>query len=274
MVLVVGFALSAAGCSAGDTQTGDTGVTESQESVRVERRDLVEGLSLEATVEAGQRYAITAPARGSFHTVGAEGVPAGSILTEPRAVGFSFLSEHGEVIPLDVPETAAQVTILAPEEIVFEAGTPLLEITDAALLLRALPDPEALLRIGQRSPARITAQVRGSAGPFSCGVTDPRLSRIGEDMVFTCRPPAEVPVVVGAEARIVIVLEERRDVLALPIEAVAGTLERGEVFPRTSHGRAHSVTLGISDGAYVEIVDGLSEGMEVLIPSPTLLGAE
>ena len=58
----------------------------------------------------------------------------------------------------------------------------------------------------------------------------------------------------------------------LPIEAVAGTAQRGEVSYLARDGSVHlrAIRLGIMDGAVVEIKSGLREGDRVLATAPHL----
>jgi hypothetical protein len=72
---------------------------------------------------------------------------------------------------------------------------------------------------------------------------------------------------------VVLNLDERVDVLALPIEAVAGSIDAGRVLLRDHTGAAvlTEVSLGITDGAWIEITAGLAKGDTVEMPSPSLI---
>ncbi|MFV0373322.1 hypothetical protein [Microbacterium sp.] len=149
-------------------------------------------------------------------------------------------------------------------------GTPLVTVTDAAMTLRAVVSPAQVLRLAGRTPIEVNAQLDGSSGPFGCDLRDPRPTDADGEYSLLCAIPEDVPAVVGLSGLVAIRLDERADVLALPIEAVAGTVTHGSVYPEGSE-RPTPVELGITDGAYVEIVSGLADGDVVRIPSPSLL---
>lgn len=70
----------------------------------------------------------------------------------------------------------------------------------------------------------------------------------------------------GMSTQVDIVIEEARDVLAVPLEAVAEVGPRAYVTRLTPQGveEVVEVTTGMSDGRYVEIQSGLSEGERIL----------
>lgn len=190
---------------------------------------------------------------------------------DPKRYIFWFTDANGTPSEIGMPETATHVIALVPLDTPVEANTPLLQVTDAAIVLRSEPTPEQAMRIGTRVPNGVRAQVKGSSGPFDCAPTDQRLSLVNDQLQFTCRAPASTPLVVGASAKVVLVLETKEKVSALPVEAVAGSISNGYVYRDGSGLEQVPVELGISDGVYVEIVSGLSVGDQVLVPSPSLL---
>jgi hypothetical protein len=68
---------------------------------------------------------------------------------------------------------------------------------------------------------------------------------------------------------------EAHGVLALPVEAVAGSSQSGRVTLVRADGSTETldVQLGITDGVRIEIKSGLKAGDRVAIPGPFLPGA-
>lgn len=191
---------------------------------------------------------------------------------DPQKHTFWFTNTEGEKTELSVPSTTLSIEVLVPLATPVPANTPLMKVTDSAIVLLSEPTATQVLRIGARTPKQVRAQVVGSSGPFDCTATDQRLSRIESTLYFSCRAPESTPLVSGATARVVIQLDVKENVLALPVEAVAGSLTKGQVFLAENPQVPVSVELGISDGIFIEIVSGMKTGDRVVIPSPSILG--
>jgi multidrug efflux pump subunit AcrA (membrane-fusion protein) len=78
--------------------------------------------------------------------------------------------------------------------------------------------------------------------------------------------PAEVTVFAGLTAEIVIAGGVAENVLTVPITAVEGTAGTGNVYFVLEDGTTElrPVTLGLNDGANVEVLEGLEEGDLIL----------
>ncbi|QPK81809.1 efflux RND transporter periplasmic adaptor subunit [Schaalia sp. ZJ405] len=86
-----------------------------------------------------------------------------------------------------------------------------------------------------------------------------------------CLIGKDQPVRPGQVATVVLAGQAQADVLAVPVSAVAGRVGKGTV--TLVHGETTSlveVGLGISDGAYIEITSGLSEGDVISAVAPYL----
>jgi multidrug efflux pump subunit AcrA (membrane-fusion protein) len=81
-----------------------------------------------------------------------------------------------------------------------------------------------------------------------------------------CRIPAEVTVFPGLTAEIIISGGFAENVLVVPTTAVEGTAGTGNVYFLLPDGTTElrPVTLGLTDGINVEIVEGLAEGDVIL----------
>lgn len=83
----------------------------------------------------------------------------------------------------------------------------------------------------------------------------------------SCSIPAEVEVFPGLGAGITLTAGEAKDVLALPLTAVKGSVKNGIVWIQSAEGGEpveREVVLGLNDGNQVEIASGLKEGEQVL----------
>jgi hypothetical protein len=221
-----------------------------------ESRTITDVLTVPATVVAGVEYTVTAPEVGSLRQAG-------------EAFEFAPAS-GGAARRLDLPDTVTSTEPIVPLDVRVGSGTPVLLVNDTALTLQVATTPAQVLRLAERTPSRVRAQIEGSTGPFECGLNDPRPTVLSGEPILSCRIPVDVPAVAGATGVLALTLDEKENVVALPLEAVAGARERGLVYPADG-GAAREVTLGVSDGAYIEIREGLAAGDAVLIPSPSIL---
>ncbi|KQM83860.1 hypothetical protein [Agromyces sp. Leaf222] len=202
-------------------------------------------------------------------TVGPDGVPMVS-LGQPGhhfeqvfapisgvLTGFEVLSEQ----PMAVGEAAGKV---APPS--FQVTAPL--------------SPEQQYRLTQL-PAEAEVVIAGGPAPFTCaglsisatdaaaaGDADTAADSAGTAAGATvrCAVPADVQVFSGLTAQVTIAAGSADDVLSVPTTAVEGGAETGVVWlvGDDGEGAEHPVTLGLTDGVNVQIVDGLAEGDAVL----------
>jgi len=70
----------------------------------------------------------------------------------------------------------------------------------------------------------------------------------------------------GMFARVQLVLNKQTDIVKVPLEAVTGVEEGKVVFlALNGNAKAQPVTLGISDGVYVEVISGVNAGENVIV---------
>ncbi|WP_394249144.1 efflux RND transporter periplasmic adaptor subunit [Arthrobacter pityocampae] len=146
-------------------------------------------------------------------------------------------------------------------------------------------------------PSSAVISITGGAAPFTC--TEPRIdepqdaSGGGTDAgseraamagplappqgpeadggstpagALTCPVPADVPVFVGLSADIVLSAGVAEDVVTVPTTAVKGSIATGVVWVQDPAGGTteREVKLGLNDGSFVEITEGLAEGDMIL----------
>lgn len=227
-------------------------------TAQVEVRTITDALALDAIVGASATYSITAKTEGA--------------LTVRRNI-YYFTPTGGTREKVALPATGVILSALVPLGTKVRQGIPLVSVQDSDFFLNAILTPAQVLRLNGRQPSRVMAQIDGSSGPFQCELADWRPTAVSDKYSLSCRVPEGVDAVAGAKALMVLNLDEHADVLALPIEAVAGSIDAGSVLLLGQGGKsvATDVQLGITDGAWIEITGGLKEGDVVEIPSPSLL---
>ncbi|MEV6632871.1 efflux RND transporter periplasmic adaptor subunit [Actinoplanes sp. NPDC051470] len=89
---------------------------------------------------------------------------------------------------------------------------------------------------------------------------------------LVCTAPKSVKLINGAEVTLEVITGKAAKALVLPIEAVAGSQGKGKV-DVVADGRTRktvNVTLGLTDGRFIEIKTGLKGGETIAVPGPDL----
>jgi hypothetical protein len=91
-------------------------------------------------------------------------------------------------------------------------------------------------------------------------------------MRVVCRPPDSTRLISGAAATVEVITGLASNVLVLPVAAVAGREGSGQVTVVKPDGstEVRDVTLGLTDGEYIEIKSGLADDEAVAVPGPNL----
>jgi hypothetical protein len=94
-------------------------------------------------------------------------------------------------------------------------------------------------------------------------------------MRVVCIPPADIRLINGADATIEVITASVSDALVLPVAAVAGRQDTGQVTVVLPDGTTEirDVVLGLTDGEYIEIKEGLTGDETIAVPGPNLPGA-
>jgi hypothetical protein len=142
----------------------------------------------------------------------------------------------------------------------------------------AVVPPEILYRFYE-APRSVTIKLDRGPGPFDCPLvelgagegdgTDP----LAVPVQLRCLIPDDVRAFPGVRLKVAVVTGEARDVLILPVTAVAGESDQGYVTLLQDGSRVRrDVRLGLTDGLNIEIRAGLAEGDRVLVPPEDPLG--
>lgn len=155
------------------------------------------------------------------------------------------------------------------------------QIAPPSFNVTATLTPEQQYRLSEQ-PTEALVTITGGPAPFTCtglsittalagagsgegeqGVQPAPAS--GSGATVRCAVPAEVRVF-GLAAQVTISAGAADDVLVIPTTAVERGAETGIVwlFDAAGVSAEHSVTLGVSDGQNVQVVDGLVEGDLIL----------
>jgi membrane fusion protein, multidrug efflux system len=137
-------------------------------------------------------------------------------------------------------------------------------------------------------PATAEVEVQGGPAPFTCtGLTlgapaaaedskdaaaGPPSEGSGAGTTARCAVPGGVTVFAGMGATVRVQAGTAEDVLVVPVTAVQGSVQTGNVWVVADDGteEQRAVTLGLSDGDQIEVREGLAEGEQVLqfVPVP------
>ena len=248
--LLIGI-LSLSACSQNKQLENDLqNHTKQQAFVAVKRGSLTPTVSAQAAVTQATPFVATAPAQGYFECLVTEGqkLTAGTVmgkigdmeLTAPCDATVCHTAESGDV-PKNYPVITLSYTGFAFQ-------------IDAARFLRSLPEN-----------AEFTArfQITDGIGPTDILAVVVPSDDMGTPQtgILQCLIRQEDDVLAGQSATVVVRSETRKDVLILPLSVVAGRQKTGTV-TRIQDGKniETNVQLGASDGAYIEILSGVSEG--------------
>jgi hypothetical protein len=142
------------------------------------------------------------------------------------------------------------------------------------LYVRAPLTPEQLNLLPDTLPLPKFKIEKGPAGQGCRSVKLERLQDGGEEAAssLVCALPKRLRAYPGQRAQVALTLRAADNVLSVPVTAVEGTTGNGRIAVRRSDGSTvdKTVRLGVSDGSYLEVHDGVSAGDTVLDPYPSL----
>jgi len=155
-------------------------------------------------------------------------------------------------------------------------------VTPGTLSVQGTLTPDQQYRL-VNAPGEATVTLKGGPAPFTCtGLrigaaaqdepADPQAPDAGTTTSGTvsCAVPAEVTAFPGLGADIEIVNGTAEGALVVPVTAVQGSVQNGNVWVVGADGASEqrAVVLGLTDGKQVQITEGLAEGDTVLEYAP------
>jgi multidrug efflux pump subunit AcrA (membrane-fusion protein) len=238
---------------------------------------------LSGTIKADDAVPVKAPLDGTLVSVD---VAVGSVVAAGQQIGaIKGFNAAGRTVTVGigapVAGTISALSIVPNQQT--QAGTVVAQIAPPGFYVTATVQPVDRYRLID-APAEAQVTVTGGPAPFTCtnltittplagagtgsgddpGTGDPGA---GSGTTARCVVPADVTVFPDLIAQLTISAGIAENVLVVPVTSVLGSAESGVVYvvdPETGETEERQVTLGLSDGINVEVVDGLSEGEIVM----------
>ncbi len=226
--------------------------------VPVERGSIVNELALTGSISRDVDYAVKSQVNGTVISVdvgAGAAVSAGQALytvrqDSPRTTVQVTAAEAGTVIELNL--VAGQSTSI---------GGDVATLSPQRFHVLSTVEPVQLYRL-INAPTEATVTITGGPAPFSCTGLTTQVSDDGTTSV-RCAIPADQVVFPGLPAELTVAVGSVDDALIVPTTAVKGGAGSGVVWIDAGDGTEPTerpVTLGITDGTMVEVLDGLTEG--------------
>lgn len=267
-ILFLVFTLSA--CSA-IGQTDENNLTDSatsaEKTVSVVRGTITPTVSTQTTIVPAVPFIISSPENGIFNTA----VELEEKITAGQIIG----TVNGKELKSPVDGT---ITSIAPsnESVPSNYLVAIVHYTGFALNVEA---DNFLSTLPEYAELKAKFQVYDGVGPTDMiAVVSPAADEnaftgiVPQEGILQCLISQTVDVKSGQRATVVITATTRNDVLILPLSVIAGRQGTGLVTVITPNGERveTKVTLGVTDGANIEILSGLEEGDVVSATPPNL----
>lgn len=267
-ILFLVFMLSA--CSA-IGQTDENNLTDSatsaEKTVSVVRGTITPTVSTQTTIVPAVPFIISSPENGIFNTA----VELEEKITAGQIIG----TVNGKELKSPVDGT---ITSIAPsnESVPSNYSVAIVHYTGFALNVEA---DNFLSTLPEYAELKAKFQVYDGVGPTDMiAVVSPAADEnaftgiVPQEGILQCLISQTVNVKSGQSATVVITATTRNDVLILPLSVIAGRQGTGLVTVITPNGERveTKVTLGVTDGANIEILSGLEEGDVVSATPPNL----
>ena len=224
------------------------------------------------TTDTSVNYSVSGSARAGVDfevLMGTALLRAGEVSIEIpiRSINDDVVFQPGDMV---VAEWPARVGTVSVEEGQFVMrGTPVLTLTEPVFTIKlfASPSNRAKLEVGQEVTVNLDAgdqEVAGVIVELADSVTTGGASETYEGVVDTSEALVGVD---GAVVTIDVVVAQAVDAVVVPIAAVLtdGGEQKVRVVTRAGVIERRIVETGMLDGAYVEIVSGVSHGEYVIL---------
>lgn len=267
-ILFLVFTLSA--CSA-IGQTDENNLTDSatsaEKTVSVVRGTITPTVSTQTTIVPAVPFIISSPENGIFNSA----VELEEKITAGQIIG----TVNGKELKSPVDGT---ITSIAPSNESVPSNYPVAIVQYTGFALNVEAD-NFLSTLPEYAELKAKFQVYDGVGPTDMiAVVSPAADEnaftgiVPQEGILQCLISQTVDVKSGQSATVVITATTRNDVLILPLSVIAGRQGTGLVTVITPNGERveTKVTLGVTDGANIEILSGLEEGDVVSATPPNL----
>lgn len=267
-ILFLVFTLSA--CSA-IGQTDENNLTDSatsaEKTVSVVRGTITPTVSTQTTIVPAVPFIISSPENGIFNSA----VELEEKITAGQIIG----TVNGKELKSPVDGT---ITSIAPSNESVPSNYPVAIVQYTGFALNVEAD-NFLSTLPEYAELKAKFQVYDGVGPTDMiAVVSPAADEnaftgiVPQKGILQCLISQTVDVKSGQSATVVITATTRNNVLILPLSVIAGRQSTGLVTVITPNGERveTKVTLGVTDGANIEILSGLEEGDVVSATPPNL----
>jgi Membrane-fusion protein len=144
--------------------------------------------------------------------------------------------------------------------------------TIAALPAGTIPEPQPFIP-DPNDPPEVQEQKRAQHERAAADAAPYRpVPSEATGMRVVCIPPADVRLINGADATVEVITASTENALVLPVAAVAGRQGTGKVTVVLPDGstEVRDVVLGLTDGEFIEIKEGLTGDETIAVPGPNL----
>lgn len=267
-ILFLVFTLSA--CSAiGQTDKNNLtdSATSAEKTVSVVRGTITPTVSTQTTIVPAVPFIISSPENGIFNSA----VELEEKITAGQIIG----TVNGKELKSPVDGT---ITSIAPSNESVPSNYPVAIVQYTGFALNVEAD-NFLSTLPEYAELKAKFQVYDGVGPTDMiAVVSPAADEnaftgiVPQKGILQCLISQTVDVKSGQSATVVITATTRNDVLILPLSVIAGRQGTGLVTVITPNGERveTKVTLGVTDGANIEILSGLEEGDVVSATPPNL----
>lgn len=228
--------------------------------VGVERGSIANELSLAGNIARDQNVTVRSETNG---TITAVHVSEGATVTAGQHL-FTIRQDYPvRTIEVYAPEAGEIVQLGVIRGQGVGIGGELLMLSPARYHLLATVQPVQLYRL-VGAPTEGTVTITGGPAPFTCTGVRVQVTNEGNASV-RCAIPGDQVVFAGLPAQLDLALGQVEDALIIPTTAVKGGAASGIVWVDTGEGEPEerTVTLGINDGFFVEVIEGLTQGEQI-----------
>lgn len=226
--------------------------------VSVERGSLVNQLALTGTIARDETYALKSEVSGAVVTVH---VGNGAVVSAGQVLFTVRLDTNRRLVDIVAPEAGSLSELALVTGQSTTVGEEIASLSPQRFHVLSTVEPVQLYRLID-APSEATVTITGGPAPFACTGLTTQVAGDGTTSV-RCSVPGDQVVFPGLPVQLVVDVGAVDDVLVIPTTAVKGGAGSGLVWLDAGDGSEpveREVTLGISDGSMVEVIDGLAQG--------------
>ncbi|TQL48378.1 hypothetical protein FB562_1472 [Homoserinimonas aerilata] len=229
---------------------------------------------LKGTIAADEAVEVKSTAPGTVRKVLAGQGAAVGAGAELFVVREEVMRDDGTSWKRDITVVSPAAGILSVVSVIegqtVTIGEVVAKVAPPSFHVTATMEPEQQYRL-LNQPTEALVAVAGGPAPFTCTGLSISTALAGAEAdsggtAMRCAVPGDVRVFAGLGAEVTISGGVAENVMMVPITAVEGVADTGNVYFVLADGSTEQrpVTLGLNDGINVEVRDGVAEGDMVL----------